>query len=565
MEAETLIRPVIEGSGLELVDVAFRRESGRRVLRVVVDREGGVDVDTIAELAEKVSRRLDVEGFAPGPYALEVSSPGIERSLKLPRDFARRVGDNVKVKTTTPVEGRTNITGELVSADDDGIVVAAAGGELRVRLRRYRVGQDGRRLGCGTEEEHTMNAEMIAALRELEREKGIAFETILAGLEEAMASAYKTWWKQEHPEGDDDFVGVRAYIDPETGDLRVWLQQLEEVEVEHEGELAEGETAALEMKVISEEEVEVTDEFKGRIGAQTAKQVIFQKLRDAEREMTYEEFAGREGDIVTGIVQQQERRYTLLDLGKVEALLPQAEQVPSEPYRHGERLKAYITEVRKGTKGPQIVVSRSHPGLLKALFALGGARDRGGHRRDQGGGARARAPLEDRGVVQRARRRPGRRVRRPEGVPRPHGRERAARREDRRGAVEREPRRAGRERAAAGEGEGGPDRRGHEHGAGDRARLPAVARDRQGGAERPSGRAADRMADRHQVRDAGRGRVASGGARPRSPRSAEEPAAEEPAAGRGGRPPAAVEAPAEEAAPAEDPVVADPAEAPAEA
>ena len=133
MEAETLIRPVIEGSGLELVDVAFRRESGRRVLRVVVDREGGVDVDTIAELAEKVSRRLDVEGFAPGPYALEVSSPGIERTLKLPRDFARRVGDNVKVKTTTPIEGRTNITGELVSADDDGIAVAAAGGELRVR------------------------------------------------------------------------------------------------------------------------------------------------------------------------------------------------------------------------------------------------------------------------------------------------------------------------------------------------------------------------------------------------------------------------------------------------
>ena len=93
MEAEALVRPVIEGSGLELVDVAFRRESGRRVLRVVVDREGGVDLDTIAELAEKVSRRLDLEGFAPGPYALEVSSPGIERPLKLPRDFARRVGE----------------------------------------------------------------------------------------------------------------------------------------------------------------------------------------------------------------------------------------------------------------------------------------------------------------------------------------------------------------------------------------------------------------------------------------------------------------------------------------
>ena len=207
-----------------------------------------------------------------------------------------------------------------------------------------------------------MNAEMIAALRELEREKGIAFETILQGLEEAMASAYKTWWKQENPTADDEFAGFRAVIDPESGEMRIWQQELDEVDSE------DGESLVMEVK--SESEVTVTDEFLGRIGAQTAKQVIFQKLRDAEREMTYEEFAGREGDIVTGIVQQQERRYTLLDLGKVEALLPQAEQVPSEPYRHGERLKAYITEVRKGTKGPQIVVSRSHPGLLKALFAL---------------------------------------------------------------------------------------------------------------------------------------------------------------------------------------------------
>ena len=111
MEAETLIRPVIEGSGFELVDVAFRRESGRRILRVVVDRDAALDVDTLAELAEKVSRRLDGEGFAPGPYALEVSSPGIERSLKRPRDFERQVGKMVKVKTTTPVDGRTNVTG----------------------------------------------------------------------------------------------------------------------------------------------------------------------------------------------------------------------------------------------------------------------------------------------------------------------------------------------------------------------------------------------------------------------------------------------------------------------
>ncbi len=202
-----------------------------------------------------------------------------------------------------------------------------------------------------------MNVELIQALRELEREKGIAFETILDGLAEAMASAYKSWWKQNHPELDEESFGVRAVIDAESGEMRVWLQELAENE-------------AGEVEVVSEKEVEVTDEFKGRIGAQTAKQVIYQKLRDAEREMTYEEFAGREGDVVTGIVQQQERRYMLLDLGKVEALLPLAEQVPSEPYRHGERVKAYITEVRRGTKGPQIVVSRSHPGLLKKLFEI---------------------------------------------------------------------------------------------------------------------------------------------------------------------------------------------------
>lgn len=197
-----------------------------------------------------------------------------------------------------------------------------------------------------------VNAELIQALKELEREKGIAFGTILAGLEEALAAAYKAWKRGFGPEQEPD--GARVKLDPETGEMRLWVQ-----EIDPETE-----------EVLSETEETVPDEFMGRIAAQTAKQVIYQKLRDAEREMTYEEFAGREGDIVTGIIQQDSHRYTLLDLGKVEALLPQAEQVPSEPYRHGERLKAYIVEVRKTTKGPQIVVSRTHPGLLRRLFEM---------------------------------------------------------------------------------------------------------------------------------------------------------------------------------------------------
>jgi N utilization substance protein A len=197
-----------------------------------------------------------------------------------------------------------------------------------------------------------MNAELIQALKELEREKGIAFDTILHGLEEALASAYKSSMRGPDEE-EDETRDVRVILDPESGEMEAFLQHLDE-----------------EGTVVSEEPVVVSDDFKGRIAAQTAKQVILQKLRDAEREMTYEEFAGREGDVVTGIVQQDSHRYTLLDLGKVEALLPVQEQVPSEPYRHGERLKAYIVEVRKTSKGPQIIVSRTHPNLLRKLFEM---------------------------------------------------------------------------------------------------------------------------------------------------------------------------------------------------
>src|SRR5207302_907114 len=118
------------------------------------------------------------------------------------------------------------------------------------------------------------------------------------------------------------------------------------------------------------DEIDVTPSDFGRIAAQTAKQVMTQRLREIDREQKYEEYAGREGDIVTGIIQQNDSRYTLLDLGRVEALLPQAEQVPYERPEPGTRLKAYIVEVRKTTKGPQIVVSRTHPGLIKRLFEL---------------------------------------------------------------------------------------------------------------------------------------------------------------------------------------------------
>lgn len=133
MDVEALVTPVIEGAGFELFEVTFGRESGTRVLRITVDGPAGApDLDTIAGLAEKVSRRLDLEGFAPGPYRLEVSSPGIERPLKRREGFERFLGSRVLVKSHGLIDNVRNHTGELVSADAGAIVIATDGGERRV-------------------------------------------------------------------------------------------------------------------------------------------------------------------------------------------------------------------------------------------------------------------------------------------------------------------------------------------------------------------------------------------------------------------------------------------------
>jgi N utilization substance protein A len=187
------------------------------------------------------------------------------------------------------------------------------------------------------------NFMFMEALQQIARDKGISTEVLLDALANALVAAYKRL-----PTAAEEAV---VTVDPETGEIRVYGQELDE-----DGNVVR--------------EWDDTPEDFGRIAAQTAKQVILQRIREAERDQKYEEYAGREGDIVTGMIQQSDNRYTLLSLGNVEALLPQAEQVPFERYEHNARLKAYIVEVRKTTKGPQIVVSRTHPGLIKRLFEL---------------------------------------------------------------------------------------------------------------------------------------------------------------------------------------------------
>lgn len=210
-----------------------------------------------------------------------------------------------------------------------------------------------------------MNTELVGALKQIEREKGISSEVLIEALEAALISAYRRNFGSA--------ANVRISIDRQTGDVKVFAKKVVTDKVkDHKLEISLEEARALNpsYSIGDEVEREATPRNFGRIAAQTAKQVVVQRIREAERGIIYEEYYDREGDIVTGIVQRSEHKNVFLDLGKTEAILPPAEQVPMESFRHGDRIKAYITEVKKTTKGPAIMVSRTHPGLLKRLFEL---------------------------------------------------------------------------------------------------------------------------------------------------------------------------------------------------
>ncbi|MBX6723740.1 MAG: transcription termination/antitermination protein NusA [Dactylosporangium sp.] len=187
----------------------------------------------------------------------------------------------------------------------------------------------------------------LAALRALEREREIPFDTILAAIETALLMAYR------HTEGAHPHA--RVEIDRKTGAASVLAQ-----EVDEDGTVIR--------------EWDDTPHDFGRIAAMTAKQVILQRLREATDEVHFGEYAGREGDLVTGVVQAHEARaekgIVTVDLGKVEGVLPAAEQVPGELYEHGQRIRCVVVHVSKGFRGPQITLSRSHPNLVRKLFAL---------------------------------------------------------------------------------------------------------------------------------------------------------------------------------------------------
>ncbi|WP_460863557.1 transcription termination factor NusA [Nocardiopsis coralliicola] len=184
----------------------------------------------------------------------------------------------------------------------------------------------------------------MSVLRSLEREKDISVDLVVAAIEDALLIAYN---RQEGAE-----TQARVELDRTSGHVTVWAKETDE------------DTGA-------EREYDATPSGFGRIATSTAKQVILQRLRDAEDELTLGEFAGREYEIVSGLIQQgQDPRNVLVDLGRVEAVLPPQEQVPGEAYPHGERLRAYVVQVRKGHRGPSVTLSRTHPNLVRKLFEL---------------------------------------------------------------------------------------------------------------------------------------------------------------------------------------------------
>ncbi|RKQ37519.1 transcription termination factor NusA [Oceanobacillus halophilus] len=210
-----------------------------------------------------------------------------------------------------------------------------------------------------------MSSQLFDALDNLSKEKGIEKEILLEALEAALISAYKKNFKSAS--------NVRVELDEETGRMSVFSRKavVEEVDdSQQEISLDEARELNPNHEVDDIIEVEVTPKDFGRIAAQAAKQVVTQRVREAERGVIFSEYIDREEDVMTGIIQRKDSRFVYVNLGKVEAKLAEAEQMPTEEYHIHDRIKVYVTKVENTSKGPQIFISRSHPGLLKRLFEM---------------------------------------------------------------------------------------------------------------------------------------------------------------------------------------------------
>jgi N utilization substance protein A len=210
-----------------------------------------------------------------------------------------------------------------------------------------------------------MKTELVTAMRQLTAERDLPMDVIIEAVQNALAATYKRQYGQ--------VPDVRVVLDTDTGEFHVYAEKTIVIEVQDESvqiSLKDVENFPGNPGLHEVVEVEVTPPNFGRIAAQTAKQTILQRIQEAERDLVYEEFANREGEVLTGTIERVEPRGMIVNLGKAEAVLPPQEQVPRERYRLGQRLKVYLVKVDRGMRTPQLIVSRAHRGLVRRLFEV---------------------------------------------------------------------------------------------------------------------------------------------------------------------------------------------------
>ena len=347
-----LALPVVEEEGCSLWDVEYVREAGSWYLRVFIDKEGGVGIDDCERISRRLDPILDEADPIPDSYVFEVGSAGAERELKRPRDFEQFMGAQVELKSRRK--------GHALREGADRPCQAAC-----FTIRRIQVGKS-------RMESQKMNADFFEAIEDIEKEKGIPRGYMYDKIKQAMLAAFR----RDNPECEDN---VEIILDEETKrmEMNVVKTVVEEVEdPSHEIQLEAAKKVSKRAKLGDELHVPVETKKFGRIAAQAAKQVIIQGIREAERGIIYEEFTSKEHEILTGVVSHIEPRNGSVSIRIssnsefTEAMLAPNERIKTEALREGDRIKVYVVEVRNSTRGPQVLISRTHPGLVKRLFEL---------------------------------------------------------------------------------------------------------------------------------------------------------------------------------------------------
>ncbi len=363
---------------------------------------------------------------------LEVSSPGLDRALRKAADFARFAGEEVKLTLRESIDNAKRMKGVLRGLDGDAVVVETETGSARDSPCEHRQGAPGakdilekhemKKRATGTEENVTkpkpkakakakqvapvpdakaekqrMNRELLLLVDALAREKNVPKDIVFIALESALASATKKRFTQD--------IDARVSIDRETGDyesFRRWTVVPDEEHEEPAHQIAITDAAErdpeLELGDVVEEPLEPVD--FGRIGAQAAKQVIVQKIRDAEREQILNDFLERKDNLLTGTVKRIERGNVIIESGRIEGMIPRDQIIPKENLRVGDRVRAYVVKIEAQARGPQLMLSRISPDLLVRLFELEVPEIEEGLDRDQGSRPRSGRARENRGEVQ---------------------------------------------------------------------------------------------------------------------------------------------------------------------